>query len=726
MLNDFLVKLVKKESESADVAVEVERQRKVAEEISKSVPVNDEPKARRVWIQPDDGDGGEPDALADFLTLSGREMSLPWITQNPMTSLGSPPQYLGSPVLTMAARGSLYHEDAKGKSPEPKLPDREMEGVFDIFSSPPTGSTSSPPSGQKTGKVELSFNERFARKPEQYELSPSQRPISNSPIDQSGFTVETGPTSAVQPNTAPFVLPPGIPNTWNQDATTDNRATNRVDNIDEPNREFLKKMREVFGEHMKGRKTNNNDDNGITTTTTTAAAANLSTSPTTTGDELTELAAAKHVTKQLDALTTSVGDVKLVVDDMKLVVDTVLAESRKLVVSAIDDVKMEVAMLRMDMQQWQLSNGVQSVDMLNEVSADESLNGATDWEAVSDDVLSNVDDGEPGGLVDSDDECDCLDVPTHELSARQQEMRKHRESQEKQVVDMAEFAQIKESEQVAERMARSVVKPPGIGSKRQRKRLAQMQTKLAEAHEAAALRGRDIEVWIKELEDKVSEFREDPCESQDAPHKPSIVEEIARAWPNLDGLRSQGYAFDIVESNGLDEMSPFGNVPVSAVNGVIKEGSWLRVRNGITMDSGASVFVIPTDWLQMFQIRESEGSKRGQTYTAAAKDGKPIVNEGEKTIKFFTGPSLDAEKRKLVCQVAKVNKILASIAGFCDAGNDVLFTQTGGVIRNLTTGAETPFRRVGNIYVMDAYIPNPDFDKHPDGKVQPVFTRPAR
>ena len=78
-------------------------------------------------------------------------------------------------------------------------------------------------------------------------------------------------------------------------------------------------------------------------------------------------------------------------------------------------------------------------------------------------------------------------------------------------------------------------------------------------------------------------------------------------------------------------------------------------------------------------------------------------------IQFYCQPSLKAEKRKLTCQAAKVNKILASVAGFCDAGCEVIFRKKGGVIRNLDTGEVTPFRRVGNIYVMDAYIPNPDF-----------------
>ena len=123
------------------------------------------------------------------------------------------------------------------------------------------------------------------------------------------------------------------------------------------------------------------------------------------------------------------------------------------------------------------------------------------------------------------------------------------------------------------------------------------------------------------------------------------------------------------------------------------------VKNGITMDSGCSVFVMPSDWLKMFPLRESEGSRKGQEYTAAAKDSKPIVNEGQKTIDFVTK---EGKKKIMVCQVANVNKILASIAGICDKGNHVLFRADGGDIISLSTKKKTPFRRLGNIYVLDA------------------------
>ena len=97
-------------------------------------------------------------------------------------------------------------------------------------------------------------------------------------------------------------------------------------------------------------------------------------------------------------------------------------------------------------------------------------------------------------------------------------------------------------------------------------------------------------------------------------------------------------------------------------------------------------------------------------------------------MKFYTGPSLKSEKRKLTLQCARVNTILASVAGFCDSGCEVIFRKKGGIIRNIETGEVTPFRRHGNIYVMDAYIPNPDcthddMEVDTEAKKSPSFTR---
>ena len=68
------------------------------------------------------------------------------------------------------------------------------------------------------------------------------------------------------------------------------------------------------------------------------------------------------------------------------------------------------------------------------------------------------------------------------------------------------------------------------------------------------------------------------------------------------------------------------------------------------------------------------------------------------------------------------------MAGICDGDNEVTFRKTNGFIKNLKTGLITWFRRHGNIYLMDAYIPNPEFindkddtDMEVDNIEAPVF-----
>ena len=98
----------------------------------------------------------------------------------------------------------------------------------------------------------------------------------------------------------------------------------------------------------------------------------------------------------------------------------------------------------------------------------------------------------------------------------------------------------------------------------------------------------------------------------------------------------------------------------------------------------------------MFDLSEFEGSRRGQTFQAA------------------------------------VNKILASIGQICDGGNEVYFRQDGGEVHHLKTGKRTPFRRVGNVYVMDAWIEKPrstkkvkDDPMEVDAVAQTGFARPV-
>ena len=162
------------------------------------------------------------------------------------------------------------------------------------------------------------------------------------------------------------------------------------------------------------------------------------------------------------------------------------------------------------------------------------------------------------------------------------------------------------------------------------------------------------------------------------------------------------------ESKGLDSIAALGEYAADQIEGLVDEGGYFRIKNGVTMDSGSSVFVMPSNWLSMFALEPSPGSVSEQTYQATAKGSAPIKNEGQRTVKFVTR---DGQKRKMVCQVAAVNKILASIGQICDGGNEVLFRHDGGEVINLQTGMKTPFRRLGNVYVMDAWIAKDQIEK---------------
>ena len=60
----------------------------------------------------------------------------------------------------------------------------------------------------------------------------------------------------------------------------------------------------------------------------------------------------------------------------------------------------------------------------------------------------------------------------------------------------------------------------------------------------------------------------------------------------------------------------------------------------------------------------------------------------------------------MVCQCANVNQILMSIGGICDKGSHVHFRADGGDIISLSTKKKTPFRRLRNNYVLDAWVEN--------------------
>ena len=103
-------------------------------------------------------------------------------------------------------------------------------------------------------------------------------------------------------------------------------------------------------------------------------------------------------------------------------------------------------------------------------------------------------------------------------------------------------------------------------------------------------------------------------------------------------------------------------------------------------------------WVPM---RESEGSRRGQTYLSASGDKLP--NLGEKKFDMMTS---EGKWAQATFQVAEVTRPLCSVSKMCDKGNRVVFELGGGYIEHIATGRRTKFTRENNVYVMEMYVPD--------------------
>ena len=98
----------------------------------------------------------------------------------------------------------------------------------------------------------------------------------------------------------------------------------------------------------------------------------------------------------------------------------------------------------------------------------------------------------------------------------------------------------------------------------------------------------------------------------------------------------------------------------------------------------------------------SEGSKRGQTFSAAAPGGKPRKNEGEKVVPALTGQGKQVRTK---WQVVETNRPLMSVHQICQQNNIVVFGQDGGYIMSLTDWELTHFGVEDQVYVLDLFLP---------------------
>ena len=132
----------------------------------------------------------------------------------------------------------------------------------------------------------------------------------------------------------------------------------------------------------------------------------------------------------------------------------------------------------------------------------------------------------------------------------------------------------------------------------------------------------------------------------------------------------------------------------------------MRLKRGITMDSGAANNVMPKRMItKRNKIRPSPGSIKG-THYVAANNGR-IPNEGEYDFEFETN---EGQKKSLCFQVAEVNKALGSISYLVDHDYRIVFDkdeESGVDISSMVhkpTGTVTRFRRQKNVWILDAII----------------------
>lgn len=137
----------------------------------------------------------------------------------------------------------------------------------------------------------------------------------------------------------------------------------------------------------------------------------------------------------------------------------------------------------------------------------------------------------------------------------------------------------------------------------------------------------------------------------------------------------------------------------------IQKNMKLKMKRGITLDSGSHHNVMPKRLVNQKKIRPSAGSKIGMHYVAANK-GK-IPNEGEIDFNFTTE---EGNEESWCFQIAEVNKALGAIADRVDNNFRVVFDKdfkTGldsSYMLNKNTNKVTKSTRIGNVWVINAIV----------------------
>ena len=115
------------------------------------------------------------------------------------------------------------------------------------------------------------------------------------------------------------------------------------------------------------------------------------------------------------------------------------------------------------------------------------------------------------------------------------------------------------------------------------------------------------------------------------------------------------------------------------------------------------------------KVSPSAMSKSGRKYRGP--DGTRIPNEGQQEVQFTSD---EGHRCGMTWQIADVERPLIAVSHLSAAGNNVIFTKTGGEIVNIASGKKIKIQRKGGVYVLRMWVPAPTPVSKPS-----TFARPA-
>ena len=130
-----------------------------------------------------------------------------------------------------------------------------------------------------------------------------------------------------------------------------------------------------------------------------------------------------------------------------------------------------------------------------------------------------------------------------------------------------------------------------------------------------------------------------------------------------------------------------------------KIAGMVKIRKGLTVDSGAADHVMPGGWLLMSIVLKSIGSIRGVHYVAA--DGTRLANVGQQLIRIMT---IDGTWAEIMFQLAAIHKPLISVSKLNETGYKVVFDDDRSYILHKKTKKIIHMRKERGVFVIDAYV----------------------